>query len=88
MKNGKQWVAASLTIALMLQPFLYAQPLQASKKVKLNQTKMTLTVGNTDCLKVLRTTKKVKWTINKKGIVEVKKKMLLVSKSKQKKLEL
>ncbi|MBQ1688921.1 MAG: hypothetical protein II073_06555 [Lachnospiraceae bacterium] len=86
MKNGKQWVAASLTIALMLQPFLYAQPLQAAKKVKLNQTKMTLTVGNTDCLKVLRTTKKVKWTINKKGIVEVKKKNATSVKIKAKKV--
>lgn len=44
---------------------------QAKPKVKLNKTSVTLTIGSTTKLKVKNTTKKVKWSSNKRSVAEV-----------------
>ena len=60
-----------LTLALLLLIIMPIQA-QASSKVKLNKTKITLLTGKAYQLKVKGTTSKVKWSSSKKSVATVK----------------
>lgn len=70
MKNKYQRIAISI---LLVAALIFSMPgtAKAKGKVKLNKTRMSVTIGSTVELKVKNTTKKVTWSSNKKTVASV-----------------
>ena len=61
-----------LSLAIILSLLINIPVISDAKStIKLNKTSVTLTIGSTITLKVKNTTKKVKWSSNKKSVAEV-----------------
>ena len=72
--NSKKIISLLLCFSLVLTPMLSGEQALAKKKISLNRTKGTVTVGKQLKLKVKGTTKKVTWKSQKKKIATVSKK--------------
>lgn len=73
----------ALFLALILMITLIpAESICAKSNVKLNKTKLTLTVGESKTLKLKNNKKKVKWTSTKKAVATVSKKGKVTAKKK------
>lgn len=89
-RRTKRQVAVFMSFALMVAPFGAVSGLQVSaagKKIKLSKTKLTLRVGASRKLKLLRAGKKVKkvtWSTNKKKVATVTKKGVVKARKKGK----
>lgn len=70
MKNKYQRIALSI---LLVAALILSMPgtVKAKGKVKLNKTRMSVTIGNTVDLRVKNTTKKVTWSSNNKKVASV-----------------
>lgn len=85
--KATKMLALSMIVSLAVQtavPVFQSNELTvqaATKTVKLNATKKTLTVGKTFRLKISGTTKKVTWSSNKKSVATVSKKGLVTAKA-------
>lgn len=87
-KNSNKVVAAFLSLALVFSAFSFAPAVNAApktKKLKLNATKKTLSVGGKFTLKVKKVTpakanKKVTWKSSKKAVASVSKKGVVTAK--------
>lgn len=87
-KNSNKIVAALLSLALVVSAFSFAPAANAApktKKLKLNATKKTLSVGDKFTLKVKKVTpakanKKVTWKSSKKAVASVSKKGVVTAK--------
>ncbi len=71
-----------IIIMVFILTITSALPVQAKGKIKLKNSKVTLTVGQSKTLKVLNTKKKIKWTTSNKKIVTVSKKGKIKAKKK------
>lgn len=80
MKKVKRNLSIVLIMALTFS--LMPQLAYASKRVKLNKSKLTLYVGNKYTLKLKNTKKKVKWSSSKRKIATVTKKGKVIAKKK------
>lgn len=67
----KRLIARGLFFALFLGFAVGVIPTNAKGTVKLNKTKVSLTVGETTKLKICGTKKKVRWTSKKKSVATV-----------------
>lgn len=82
MKNGKKIFAGILMLVLLLtingnSP----RSVASAKKIKINKSSITLTVGQTKKLKVTGTKKKIKWTSNNKAAASVNSKGKITAKA-------
>ena len=71
MKKFYKTIAFIIVIVLMINTFLQSPSIFASKKIKLNKTKITLLVGKTYKLKLKNNKRKIKWTSSKKKVATV-----------------
>ena len=74
MKSFYKKIAYIIVLALLFGTLLNTPNISASKKVKLNKTKVTLKVGKTYKLKLKNNRRKIKWTSSKTKIATVSKK--------------
>lgn len=74
--NRKKALLLMLSIMIMI----LALPMTASAKVAINKKSLSLKVGQTATLKIKGTTKKAKWSSNKKAIVTVNQKGKITAK--------
>lgn len=74
MKRAKKILALVLALVLSVSLLPTTGVSAASKKVKLNKTKVTISVGKTVTLKLKNNKKKVKWTTSNKKVVKITKK--------------
>lgn len=82
--NGRKRIIKTPLIIMMVFMLTITSvlPVQAKGKVKLKNSKVTLTVGQSKTLKVLNTKKKVKWTTSNKKVATVSKKGKVKAKKK------
>lgn len=78
--NGKRIVTMFLAIILMLGVIGDGESVHAAAKIRLNKTKITLTIDQKMTLKVKGTKKKVKWSSSKKKIATVSSKGVVKAK--------
>lgn len=83
-KIQKKLTAGLVVLALSFSLLGNTDHVQAAKKVKLSQTKMTLKVGTKKKLKVKPAAKKVKWSTSKKAVATVSQKGVVKAKKKGK----
>lgn len=81
-KKRRAIKAISLIIMVFVIVITSVLPVQAKGKVKLKNSKVTLTVGQSKTLKVLNTKKKIKWTTSNKKVATVSKKGKVKAKKK------
>lgn len=70
-KLTRQRIATLLSISLVTAGMMIPSPHASAAKIKLNKTKLKLTVGSTYKLKINQKKVKVKWTSSKKKIASV-----------------
>lgn len=70
-KLTRQRIATLLSISLVTAGMMIPSPHASAAKIKLNKTKLKLTVGSTYKLKINQKKAKVKWTSSKKKIASV-----------------
>ncbi len=73
-KNIRILCSLVLTMAMIITSHNVVSISKAATKIKLNKTKVTMTVGSTVKLKLKNAKKKVKWSTSNKKVVKVNKK--------------